>query len=140
MPGYSDPGDNGSLKQQLVSTTRTFLGHFQARAQLFVLEAYEASRILGTRAAHLAIGGSLLLLGYVLFVVAFIPLIADSLSIPWEFVCLVAAGLHVLAGGLLLRFAKEVFSKPMFESTLNELEKDREWLHQKAPSNDRKRN
>ena len=137
-----DPESSGhasGLKDQIISTSRTFLAYFQARAQLFAIEAREASDQIGKRVVFFAIGGALAFLGYVLLVVALIPILASTLEIAWQMMALIAAGLHLGAGITILILAAKAFSKPSFEESQNELEKDREWLARHLPTSNAKK-
>ncbi|MFT5465840.1 MAG: putative membrane protein YqjE [Verrucomicrobiales bacterium] len=134
-----ESGPGGNLKGQIIGASRTFLAYFQARAQLFSLEAREASDQIGKRLTYMAIGGALLFLGYVLLVAGLIPVIADSLEVSWKLVSLIAAALHVCGGAVFIVIGLKAFSNPTFEETQNELEKDREWLARNLPTSNAKK-
>ncbi|MEM7012462.1 MAG: phage holin family protein [Verrucomicrobiota bacterium] len=132
-------GRPAGLKDQIIGTSRTFLAYIQARAQLFALEAREASEQTGRRLAYFAIGGGITFLGYAILVVALVPLIAKWLSVDWHLIGLVFAFLHVAVGIGILRYATKAFSKTPFEESQNELEKDREWLARNLPTSNAKK-
>lgn len=137
-----DPSEYGrpsGLKDQIIGTSRTFLAYFQARAQLFALEAREASEQTGKRLTFFAIGGGLTFLGYAILVVALVQLIAKWLGIDWHYIGLAVAFLHVAVGIGILRYAAKTFSKTSFEESQNELEKDREWLARHLPTSNAKK-
>lgn len=114
--------------RQIGATTRNLLTHLQARTQLLALETREAFRELSGKSLFWAIGGLLLLIGYLLVLTCVIPLLAEWLGIRWQFVGLGCAALHLIAGGIVLWVARRRFSAVLYECTLTELEKDRQWL------------
>jgi uncharacterized membrane protein YqjE len=120
------------------SAIREWLGtvalYAVARLQLLQLEAREAgSRSLSLLLlAVLALGvlGS----GWLIAVPALVWLAAETFSIPWHIAALAAAALHILVGGLLLALLKrKIAGLKLFEDTVNELQKDRQWLSPKQP-------
>ncbi len=128
---------SGGLDRSFRSTARTFLAYAEARAQLFALEAREASQILSGRAFYLLVGGGLLLLGYVLFLTAAVSMLAQRLELHWHWICLAFAGIHLLPGAVLLAMCRRRFTQPLFDATLAEFDKDRAWLNpskKKKPS------
>lgn len=127
------------LRDQILSSARTFLAYFQARALLLAIEAREAYDQTGRRLAFTAAGGAILFLGYVLLLTALIPLIAEWWGVAWGVVCFIAAAIHIIGGGVLLLLARLLFSNPMFEETQNEIEKDREWLSRNIPTSNAKK-
>lgn len=121
-----------------MGTAQTLHRFFQVRMQLFALEAKEASTWAQIMVALFCGGGVLLSFGYVLVICALIRLMADRFEMGWETVCLILAAPHLLAGGVLMWLAREQFSKPLFQASLNELEKDQEWLAKNLKSKDEK--
>lgn len=130
---------SSSLKGQIVGASRTFLAYFQARAQLFTLEAREASEQMGKRITFLAIGGGLLFLGYLLLLAGLIPLLADATGLSWKVIGLIAAAIHLIVGVIFVLIARKNYSEPTFEESQNELEKDREWLARNLPTSNAKK-
>jgi uncharacterized membrane protein YqjE len=114
--------------RQIGTTTRNLLTHLQARTQLLALETREAFRELSGRSLFWAVGGLLLLIGYLLVLTCLIPLLAEWMHTRWQFVGLGVASLHLIAGGIVLWVARRRFSAVLYECTLTELEKDRQWL------------
>lgn len=121
-------GDDRTPGTQIGSTTRNLLTHLQARTQLLALETREAFRELSGRTLFGAIGGLFILIGYLLALTCLTPLLADALHTRWQFVGLVFAALHLIAGGIVLWIAKQRYAAVLYECTLSELEKDRQWL------------
>ena len=70
----------------------------------------------------------LLVSGYIFLIVSAIFGLAQAAGVSWIWITLGAAGLHfVLALGCGL-FARSRLTKPMFEASVAELKRDREWL------------
>ena len=105
--------------------------------QLAILETREASKLITDQAVFIAVGAGFLFTGYMLSIAALVNLIADRLETKWEYVGLAIAAFHVVAGGILIIVARTVRNKPIFEATLQELEKDEKWLAQNLPSKKR---
>jgi uncharacterized membrane protein YqjE len=121
-------GQDKAPGRQIGVTTRNLLTHLQARTQLLALETREAFRELSGRSLFSAIGALLLLIGYLLVMASLLSLMSHWLHTRWEFVGLGFASIHLLAGGIVLWIAKRRFSAVLYECTLSELEKDRQWL------------
>jgi uncharacterized membrane protein YqjE len=121
-------GQNKAPGRQIGVTTRNLLTHLQARTQLLAVETREAFAELSGRSLFWATGGLLLLIGYLLVLVCLMSLTSHWLRTRWEFVGLSFAALHFIAGAAVLWSAKRRFSAVLYECTLSELEKDRQWL------------
>ncbi len=126
-PHSQEPQREG-LARRFRSILRGGILYLQARQRLFIIEAVEATAFLvnrGTRAVlalfFLAFGYALLLAGGILFLSRLLPM-------PWWFLCLILAPLHLLLGWLFLRAARRRPETPLFEESRNELRKDRDWL------------
>ncbi len=130
-------GDDGVPGKQIGVTTRNLIAHLQARTQLLALETREAYRELCGRSLFGAIGALLILIGYLLTLTCVVPLLAESLKVRWQFVGLVLAALHLIAGLVVLWIARRRFSAVLYECTLSELEKDRQWLARNQPATPR---
>jgi len=136
MPINTEKRSNGGIRAQVMSTAQTLHRFFQVRLELFALEAKEASVWAKVMVGLFCAGGVLLSFGYVMVICAVIRLLAKQWQMDWELVCLIMAVPHLLAGGVLMWLAQEQFSKPLFEASLNELEKDQEWLSKNLNSKD----
>jgi uncharacterized membrane protein YqjE len=106
----------------------TFLRYLELRLQLFGLEAKEAG-------LHLLIIGLLvtgilaLFAGFlVMFAVFLLYLIITLLHWEWGWGALLCAGILLVTGGVAAVVLRYRVSRPMFRMTLDELQKDREWL------------
>jgi uncharacterized membrane protein YqjE len=126
-------GENSPPGRQIGVTTRNLVAHLQARTQLLALETREAYGELCGRSLFGAIGGLFLLIGYLLALTCLIPLLAESLHTRWQFVGLFLATLHLIAGLIVFWIARRRFSAVLYECTLSELEKDRQWLAKNQP-------
>tara|TARA_R110002096_G_scaffold206192_10_gene392391 strand:+ start:7457 stop:7885 length:429 start_codon:yes stop_codon:yes gene_type:complete len=133
-PQNRDESGPSSLKQQARDSLRALIDYGQIRVQLAILETREASRLLADQAVFIAVGAGFLFTGYMLSIAALVNLIADRFGTKWEYVGLAIAAFHVVAGCILIIVARTVRNKPIFEATLQELEKDEKWLAQNLPS------
>lgn len=106
------------------------LGYLRARLKLAGIEGKEAA-VQGAIIAALAVGALVaVIFGYFLLVFGIVFLIAlafDSDS-AWIWVLLAAALLHFVGAGVLLLIAKARLGTPFFPLTLDEFQKDQEWL------------
>lgn len=131
------PGGSGSGRSGLADLTAdilaTGLDYLHARLALLSLEAREArSAILFRLLCGLA-GTFFLGLAWFGAMVGLVGWLARSQSWPWPVVALACAGAHLLAGLILLLAARRRFAEPPFRDSLNELEKDRQWLRRHHP-------
>jgi uncharacterized membrane protein YqjE len=117
-----------SVGDSLRSIAASLAGYLHARILLLKIESREASDALLRRGFLLGYGWSFLFLAYALGIAGGISLLAEGFETRWEFVALLAAGVHLILGAVLLTIARTKLSHPFFEATLNEFEKDRQWL------------
>ncbi len=113
------------------------LSYLQARLKLAGIEGKEAA-IHGGIILGLAIGGLIaLIFGYVLFLLAIVFLIGLAFhgENAWVWVLLGAAALHFLGAVALLFIAKAKLGSPMFPLTIEEFQKDQEWLKKTTKQN-----
>ena len=106
------------------------LGYLRARLKLAGIEGKEAA-IHGGIILGLAIGALVaLIFGYFLLILGLVFLVALAFGggNAWIWVLLGAAALHVLGAVVLLLIAKARLGTPIFPLTLDELQKDQEWL------------
>ncbi|MEM8954340.1 MAG: phage holin family protein [Verrucomicrobiota bacterium] len=119
------------------SFLESILAYVQARSQLLKLESKEASAAITLKVFLFLSATTCLTLAYALAIVAAISLVSQATTYPWQYVSLAAAGLHVLVAVILILVAKAPFRRGLFRHTLNEIEKDRQWLnpkhHSKSP-------
>ena len=136
MPDHPDaqrrrPADEmpgGGIGETAAGALGTLLDYFHARLSLLALEAREAR---GSFVARIVCGLAaccFLLVGWMALVAGAIGWISKSTDWPWPLVALGLAAVHLFAGCGFLLAARRRFSEPPFRDSLNELEKDRQWL------------
>lgn len=132
MSGDSQsPGDRPSLKSSLA-------GYLAARAELFSLEAKEASQVASDKAKQGITGALLLIIGYLCLLAAlcgFLGAVVDRalsggpfIVAGWACVSLVFALCHLALGRIYLKKASKRTGQELFPYTKAELQKDREWM------------
>ena len=125
---FRNPAGHAGLINNLVSLANSLAGFFESRLHLFARESKGAFVHLMLLAAALIAALVLLVSGYIFLIVSAIFGIAQTTGISWIWITLSAAALHfVLALGCGL-FARSRLTKPMFEVSVAELKRDREWL------------
>lgn len=125
---FRNPAGHAGLLNNLLALTNALGGFFESRIGLFARESKSALIHLLLLAAALICALVLLVSGYVFLIVSVIFGIAHAAGISWVWIALAAAGLHfVLALGCAL-FARSQLTKPMFQYSVAELKRDREWL------------
>lgn len=110
------------------STCHAILDYLEARLLLLKVESQEASLSIARRAALFVSASSLITFSYLAAMTAGISLLSERLDARWEHVALCAAGAHAIVGLIVIAVARARFSKPLFEHSLKELEKDAQWL------------
>ncbi len=125
---FRNPAGHAGLLNNLVSLANTLAGFFETRINLFARESKGALLHLLLLAG--AVVGSLLLLasGYVFLIVSVIFGIAHAAGVSWVWIALGAAVLHFLLAAGCVFFGVQQIKKPMFEASIAELKRDREWL------------
>ena len=125
---FRNPAGHAGLLHNLVSLANSLAGFFESRIGLFARESKSALLHLLLLAGAVMAALILIISGYIFLIVSVIFGIAYAAGVSWVWIALAAAGLHfVLAIGCGL-FAKSQLTKPMFESSMEELKRDREWL------------
>jgi len=119
---HSSTGD--SIKHWVAA----FLRYLELRLQLVGLEAKEAGLhllIIGVLVTAILalVAGSL-----VLFAVFLLYLIITLLHLEWGWGALLCAGILLVASVVTTIILRYRITRPMFRTTLEELQKDREWL------------
>jgi uncharacterized membrane protein YqjE len=125
---FRNPAGHAGLLNNLVALANSLAGFFETRASLFALESKTALIHLLLLAGALV--GALVLLGagYFFLVVGVVFGIAHALGVSWVWIALAAALLHFLLAGGCVFFATQQMKKPIFEASIAELKRDREWL------------
>lgn len=105
------------------------LNYIEARGQLLQLEAKEAAAQAGRIAASGGIAAFFLMAAWLIALPSGIALAAEKAAIRWEYIALIAAGVHALIG-LLFLAALRIRSRSLrpFQESLNQLREDRAWL------------
>jgi uncharacterized membrane protein YqjE len=129
-PQSPPPSSIGELVRSLLVSA---LAYFQTRAQLLRLESQEASAAVTRKVIYYFFGACAFAFAYALAITATVFLVHRHFQIPWEYAILGAAGLQLILGVLLILLAKAPFRRGLFRHTLNEFEKDRQWLQQTTP-------
>jgi len=125
---FRNPAGHAGLINNLMSLANSLAGFFESRVHLFARESKGAFVHLLLLAGAVMAALVLLVSGYIFLIVSAIFGIAHATGISWIWITLSAAGLHfVLALGCGL-FARSRLTKPMFQVSVAELKRDREWL------------
>ena len=128
LPPEGSQQSDGSLQDRFQKVLRALVLYLQARQQLFVIETGEAFAYLSKRLVLVLVASVFLLFGYALLLAGAIIVIDHFTRVPWWFVCLLLAPGHLVIGYLFFRIAKRPPSGPLYEESIRELAKDREWL------------
>jgi uncharacterized membrane protein YqjE len=125
---FRNPAGHAGLLNNLLSLVNTLAGFFESRIGLVARESKRALVHLLFLAASVI--GALVLLasGYVFLIVSVIFGIAHAAGVSWVWIALAVAVLHFVLAVACGLVAKAQLTKPMFEASVAELKKDREWL------------
>jgi len=135
---FRNPAGHAGLVNNLVSLANSLVAFFETRLSLFARESKGALVHLLLLAG--AVVGALILVaaGYVFLIVSAIFAIAHAAGVSWVWIALGAAVLHfILAAGCGV-FAAGQLKKPMFQVSVAELKRDREWLKSVDKTNESK--
>jgi uncharacterized membrane protein YqjE len=136
-PTKEDAHRAGGLFAHLSALLAGKLAYLRARLELAGLEGKEAAVHLGI-ILGLAIGALVLVVfGYFFAVLATVFLIALAFENhnAWLYVLAATALAHFLIAAVLLLIARAKLGAPLFPLTLEELQKDQEWLKKNAKPN-----
>jgi uncharacterized membrane protein YqjE len=137
---FRNPAGHAGFLNNLVALFNALAGFFESRIGLFAAESKTALVHILLLAGAVITALVLVVSGYIFLIVSIIFGIAYAAGISWVWIALAAAGLHfVLAIGCGL-FAKAQLTKPMFQFSVAELKRDREWLKTLNKQNERSRN
>jgi uncharacterized membrane protein YqjE len=116
----------------LVAHTREFLAsladYLRARLQLTGVESKEAFVHYFKLLVWLVIGLLVAVFGYLFLCIGAVVLIARLLNVAWPWVMVVTALLHFGAAAACAFIAKARLAEPMFQATLQEFHRDKQWL------------
>lgn len=129
QPPPSEPPVTGGGSRLQEFARASFL-YLEARGKLFQIEAQEA----GGKTARVFVLGvvalGLLAGAWLLVVPAAVSVIAEKTSRDWREIAFILALAHFAIGIALAWRARAVFKKlKLFEESINQFQRDREWAH-----------
>jgi len=125
---FRNPAGHAGLLHNLLSLVNALAGFLESRVGLFARES-KTALLHGLVLVACLVGAAVLaLFGYVFLIASVIAGVAHGLHISWVWITLAAAGLHFILALVCLLIARSRMNKSMFEATIAELKKDREWL------------
>ena len=125
---FRNPAGHAGLVNNLVSLANSLAAFFETRLSLFARESKGALIHLLLLAGALVAALILVASGYVFLIVSVIFAIAHAAGVSWVWIALGAAVLHFLLAAGSGFFAVTQLKKPMFQASVAELKRDREWL------------
>ena len=134
-PPGSRSSQNASPRQGLgdltASTLAAVLDHILIRIKLFQLEAREIRGELLVKLFVLLTAFLFFALGYIALLTGGVAMLIDHFQWPWPKTVISVGGLHIFIAFLLLIIVRKRLSQAAFRDTLQEIEKDRQWLENK---------
>ena len=124
-------GSSRDLGEIVTDSIGNIVDYLHLRGILVRLEAREAGAELGKKVALLAAAGLFFAIGYFCLVAAAVAWAVASLDWSWPLAIAVAGGIHVGVALLAFFLSRRHPRQALFRDTLNELEKDRQWLSKK---------
>lgn len=125
------PPSRPGLGDLTSSTLAALLDHILIRIKLFQFEAREIRGEILFKLFVLLSAFLFFALGYIALLTGGVGMAIAHFDWPWPTTVLSVGGLHVFFAFLLLSMAKKRLSQSAFRDTLNEIEKDRQWLKNK---------
>ena len=115
--------------QRLRGLVQAGLAYAEARGKLLQIEGQEA----GYHASQLGVSAGLaagaIVGAWLLLLPAIVSLVAKKLGQPWEYVAAALGTLHLIFAFVMLRRLKAHLPQlRLFEESLNQFQKDREWI------------
>lgn len=124
--------------QRLRGLVQAGLAYAEARGKLLQIEAQEAGQVATQLGISAGLAGGALAGAWLLLMPAAVSLSAKYVNQPWEYCAAALGALHLLIGLiLLLRVKARLPRVPLFEETLNQFQKDREWIAGTQPPQQR---
>jgi threonine/homoserine efflux transporter RhtA len=131
MPAPDDPFAPGAsiTTLRLRGLVQAGLAYAMARGKLFQIEAQEAGQHASQLGLTTGLAAGSLIGAWLLLLPAIVSLTAKKLDQPWEYVALALGVLHLIISLLLLQRVKARLPQlKLFEESLNQFQKDREWI------------
>ena len=125
---FRNPAGHAGLLNNAVALISALGGFVETRVSLFMRESKTALVQLLLIAAAVITALVLVVSGYVFLIVSVIFGIAHAAGVSWVWIALGAALLHFLLAGGCGFFVMTQIKKPMFQWSIAELKRDREWL------------
>ncbi|PYI79646.1 MAG: hypothetical protein DME58_02375 [Verrucomicrobia bacterium] len=127
-PLSRNPAGHSGLLDNVLGLLSAIVQFFEVRFAVLAQESKSAALQLLILVGCVIAALALCVMGYVFLIVSAVVGIAHLLGTSWPVVALVVALLHFIIAGVLLLVARSRITKPMFQDTVDELKKDREWL------------
>jgi uncharacterized membrane protein YqjE len=127
-PLSRNPAGHSGLLDNVLGLLSAIVQFFEVRFAVLAQESKSAALQLLISVGCVIAALALCVMGYVFLIVSAVVGIAHLLGTSWPVVALVVALLHFIIAGVLLLVARSRITKPMFQDTVDELKKDREWL------------
>ena len=123
-----NPAGHAGLLENLLALASSLADFFESRFALFAQESKTVLVQLLVLAACLILALVLCVFGYIFLIASAVVGVAHLAGISWIWTALAAAGMHFVVALVLLVIARNRMTTPLFQKTLSELKKDREWL------------
>jgi uncharacterized membrane protein YqjE len=123
-----NPAGHSGLLDNALGLISAVVAFFESRFVLLAQESKSAAVQLLILVGCIIAAMALCVMGYVFLIVSAVVGLAHLLGTSWPVVALVVALLHFIIAGVLLLVARSRITKPMFQDSIDELKKDREWL------------
>jgi uncharacterized membrane protein YqjE len=123
-----NPAGHSGLLDSALGLISAVVAFFESRFVLLAQESKSAAVQLLILVGCIIAAMALCVMGYVFLIVSAVVGLAHLLGTSWPVVALVVALLHFIIAGVLLLVARSRITKPMFQDSIDELKKDREWL------------
>jgi uncharacterized membrane protein YqjE len=123
-----NPAGRAGFFSNFLALVDALVSFFESRFALFGKESKVA---LGRLLALLMLLVTALLFfafGYIFLIATAVASVAAMAQVPWLWVALIAAALHIVLALVCLLCARAIMQKPVFRETAAELKRDREWL------------
>lgn len=120
--GYQGFGEN------FLGLVGSFSGYVHARLKLLQIESKEALVHVVVIVALLAAAVCLVVLGYIFLAVALAVLVQIWTGANWAWVLFGFAAAHLVLAVIAVLVARARFSRRIFGETIDQLQRDREWL------------